>query len=287
MTPFGILLIIWAMIGIWFANALTFPPKTASAFMNSFRSGEASIPIAGLSNLEVPYYTALTGGGSVGLALSLIDYRQYFDSTTKIWFLLIENTPTSSNSTHAVFQCQFGYPAQITRIRVKYLVCPTSLFNSNFEISTTVVNPPSPLGASANYAVTVNPSLASGSPYTVAVWFSGAIGIQASGVNMFLQVYFYNTPSNRVKVLNQATATMNIDQVRITLVFLSDSLATNGTYLFPLNKYLQFTSTTYSESVNTALPSWMDTSNVICGLYRIFIHYNYYDYTISQDGSII
>ena len=109
--------------------------------------------------------------------------------------------------------------------------------------------------------------------------------IRSSGINTHIQVYFY-APPNTVRVFCPGPGGATVDQVRISLIFLSDSLASNGTYLFPYNKYIFTASITYSESVNT-LASWIETSNIICGLYKVIITGSQYDYSISQDGTVI
>lgn len=108
-------------------------PPIASSLGDNFRSGEASMVLSSSNsyNLEVPYAYALSSN-SVGLALSMIDYSQTFDASNTIHYYLYENTPSASNSTHAVFQIYLGYLSLTTRVKVKYLACPTALFSNNF-----------------------------------------------------------------------------------------------------------------------------------------------------------
>lgn len=107
-----------------------------SKFGYSFRSGEGTVNIGSQSpiyDLTLPY-TSVFSNNSIGLALSMVSYNQSFDSTFKIHYRLLENTPTPSNKTHAVFRVELGLYLLTSRARVRYLAYFTSILSPNFNI---------------------------------------------------------------------------------------------------------------------------------------------------------
>lgn len=108
-----------------------------SRFGDSFRSGDVAVAIGSQPkyDFEVPFNSPLPSS-SIALALSMVEYSQAMDSYRKIHYSLMENTPTSSNHTHAVFRVELGLVSKTSRAKVKYLACPTSILSTNFNIIT-------------------------------------------------------------------------------------------------------------------------------------------------------
>lgn len=103
----------------------------------SFRTGDASIDIGAQSTYDfnIPYSSSFSSS-NVTLVLLMYDYNQSFPSETtyQISYRLLENVPSRSNSTHAVFRVVLGYVQLTSRAKVRYLACPTSLFSKNFNM---------------------------------------------------------------------------------------------------------------------------------------------------------
>ena len=115
--------------------AATSTSPFVSSLGDAFRSGEVAVSIGNQAtyDFQAPYPSAL-GSNSITLALSMVDYNQSFDNTNKMFFHLRENTPSASNSTHAVFRVELGLYYLTSKASVKYLACLTSVLSQNFNI---------------------------------------------------------------------------------------------------------------------------------------------------------
>lgn len=103
---------------------------------NSFRSGEVTATLNNSTNdydLTASYLTALPSG-SVSVILSMQEYWQTFAIDKKIFYNLLENTPSSSTNTNAFFRLTLGYPSLTSKARVRYLAYLTSILSENFNI---------------------------------------------------------------------------------------------------------------------------------------------------------
>lgn len=109
---------------------------------NTFSSGEMVVVIGSqlTYDFQVPFTSTLPST-PVALALSMEDYHQVFDSSHKIFYHLLENTPSASSSTSAVFRVELGLYFLTSRAKVKYLACPSSILSDNFNLIVTQINP--------------------------------------------------------------------------------------------------------------------------------------------------
>lgn len=135
-----LLLYFWVSTGP--ALAATTPP-ISSLFGDNFRTGEATAPLLSTTStydFEVPYASSL-GSSSIKLGLSMVEYRQIdIASFQFIVYDLKDNIPIQSNSTHANFQVYISSPpSRTTRVKVRYMACPTFLLSSNFQMYTRVL----------------------------------------------------------------------------------------------------------------------------------------------------
>lgn len=128
-------------------------------------------------------------------------YSQTFDATYKVNFRLLENTPSSSTSTHAIFRVELGLYTLTTAAKVKYFSCLTSIFSSNFNLLVNEFSPgtlqPQPTSP-YNYVYTFSTSFNTTGSYSYVTWMSGVIASKpSSGGRFYVSVYFYISP-NRI-----------------------------------------------------------------------------------------
>ena len=103
---------LFSLLLAWVGFAASTSPLR-SKLGDSFRTGVVTLDIIDTEttyDFDVPYSTPLSRD-PVTLALSLQDYNQTFsDSYNAISYRLLEDIPSPSNSTHAVFRVELGFP---------------------------------------------------------------------------------------------------------------------------------------------------------------------------------
>lgn len=271
------LFFIWEII-----SAATSPLISSIGY--SCRSGEVKLVLGSSSTYDFSTpYTSTFSSSSISLALSMVDYYQSFDSSYKVYYHLYENTPSLSNSSHAIFRVYIGYLSLTSRAKVKYLACPTSILSQNFNIIVFQVYP-GVLNSGVEINYTVTTSLNTDSSYSYAIWMSG---MQASKNSSSAYYHIYNSLYSspyRIRVYNYASTPITIDALRVTLVFIHNSVATisdgSGSYsiLYMVNFYSHSTSTT-TNSLKRG-NSWLD-AHIICGFWDLYFTNLLYEYSMT------
>lgn len=128
------LVFLLCFLGVFSAST----PPLLSKLGDSFRSGDARVDIIGgqsMYDFNVPYSSSLPSS-QVALALSMYDYQQAMPSNAgiQISYSLLEDVPSPSNSTNAVFRVVLGYSTLTSIANVRYLACPISILSENFNI---------------------------------------------------------------------------------------------------------------------------------------------------------
>lgn len=108
---------------LFFVEALSASTSPlTSNFGDAFRTGEVTISLGAQDTYDLsPTFSSALSSTAVGVALSLVDYNQTFDTTYKIFYNLYENTPSASNATNAVFRLYLGFYSITSSARVRFL----------------------------------------------------------------------------------------------------------------------------------------------------------------------
>lgn len=140
--------LIFFLLCLWEVLCASTSPLSSN-FGEAFRSGEVTISLIGQESYDIsaPLSTALSPG-TVSLVLSMKDYYQSLDSIKRISYQLIENSPSSSTNTLAVFRLILGFPSLTSLANVKYLTYLTSILSDNFQILVEHITP----GTLSDYA---------------------------------------------------------------------------------------------------------------------------------------
>lgn len=270
---------------VWVLAVLgaTTSPLVSKLGEDTFRSAEVTVAVGNYSqyDFEVPF-TIPFQSSSVSLALSMVDYSQTFNSSFKIFFLLQEDTPTSSNATHAVFRAEIGLYSLTSRAKVKYLGCLTSKLSQNFNMVTSHLSLTS-LPGDGYYYHTLSTPLNKTNGYSFAIWLSGIEAWKSSAGNQFY-IYSDFTSANQIMLWNYLSSRMYFGSIGVTLIFMNTVASTiSGTYKLPY--YKQFTNTNTFPYSLSSFSSWWDTTNIICGIRLMYFSSNFYEYTFLHEGN--
>lgn len=162
-----------------------------------------------------------------------MDYNQTFDSSYKINFLLYEDTPTSSNATHAVYRAELGLYSLTSSAKVRYLACSTSIFSDTFNIIVTTMNPGTlqvPPTAGYNYSFTLSTSLSLSGGFDYMIWLSSIQAWKTSSVNVHSFVVNFQNNPNRIEIANSGSTPMYFGTIKISLIFVGNTSTISGTY---------------------------------------------------------
>lgn len=130
---------------IWIVFLLSLWTQTVAAASSSpllsnlgdcFRTGEASLSLISqvVSDFNAPFASAIPGSPPITLALSLVEYDQTINASNTVQFQLLENTPTPSTTTQAIFRVNLQYYLQVSLFKVRFLGCPTAVLSQDFSI---------------------------------------------------------------------------------------------------------------------------------------------------------
>lgn len=129
---------------LWETVSVSTPSLVSNFGEDAFRSGEASVVLGSqpLYGFAVPFGFPLSSS-SIRLALSMVDYNQLMDATNnyKVFFHLLEDTPSASNASIAVFRVELNLYLLTSLAKIKYLACPTSILSQNFNILVSNISP--------------------------------------------------------------------------------------------------------------------------------------------------
>lgn len=162
------------LLCLWTVSSSSTSPLS-SKLGDSFRSGEAIVNIGDQTSYDfnVPYLSPLSGD-SVVLALSMLEYKQTFDNSLTINYILLEDTPSPSNGTNAVFRVELNLNTLTSKAKVRYLSSVTSILSINFNIVILDCNPGRINGGSSKEFTLSTPlNASSDNYYTEAIWMSG------------------------------------------------------------------------------------------------------------------
>lgn len=178
--------LVLSFLFMWEALFASSSPLISNFGEDAFRSGEVSAVLGNQSQYDFfVTFTSPLGSSSVSLALSMVDYNQSMNaiSNFKVFFHLLENTPSASNASHGAFRVQLGLYSLTLNAKVKYLAYQTSILSQNFNIIVSTINPPTTLASYSSCQYTVTTSLNTASNFTYSIWFSGVEAWKSSSGN--------------------------------------------------------------------------------------------------------
>jgi hypothetical protein len=175
--------------------------------------------------------------------------------------MLLEDFLSPSDNTQAVFRVYIPHSGLMTRLKVKYLLCPTSILSSNFNILVNQYNSGT-ITAESFIDYPVSDTLNTTGPWSFGIWISGLNAQKLGGTFSIWTTFF--TGGNRIQVgasFNQVA----ISKIKVTLIFLNDQANSVSGY-FPIYSNSYSSSTPTSIYTMNIYAGWLDPNNIICGV---------------------
>lgn len=276
--PFSTLFMIKLVFSVFFfceALSASISPLVSKLGEDSFRSGEVAVALGNQSEYDfVAPFTRSLPDPPVKVVLSIADINQAMDSSLKIWFHLMEDTPFSSNGSHAVFRVKLGFSSLTSRAKVKYLGYPASIISTNFYIFSRDMIVGTLLPGN-QYVDTVITPFNTTLDNTYVIWFSGIEAYKSSaGDQIYINTWFL-IPSGQIRLSNTAPNPVHFGIIRVTIVLMNYAVITmSGSIRLPIVKW--FSSLNLFPLPILPYNTWWQITHIICGHYHIRFSSNFF-----------